>query len=675
MMEHLPAWVDVVAPGLTPCACYEQVCRRYAPEREACRRAAAYVWENLPEAANALIAQADQFLEGRMILCGTMGKPFFVGNPPRWHDNPVGDAEYVFMLNRMEHWPVLLHAYYLTGNKAYAEKVAAELENWIDACPPLPISHDFAIAKPRFDAATPWRTLELGIRANRSWNLVLQLLSGEDCFPVALFEKMAMSLYEHGEILYEVCPVLWPKADHNHYLTECLGLLEITCLCDFLQAAPAWRRHALAELERCAQNQILPGGAQVEGAPTYHNECLVQLTYSIQLARRYGFAFSSEYEELVRTMLTRSLYTTRPNGVQVPWGDSDAAYLFPRSAFCHYRAFGEEYALALAASAFGEPGRQAMWEEFARQVWDLADAPATAALLRALPETPPALPLFHHDQPCKQVMARTGWDPAADSFFFSARSPIHNDHAHIDPNGFDYCSHGQAILPDGGRFTYREGGDRHYYKSTESHNTLTVNGRDAFAYKGTWAYGPQQEGGILAAGKRETFSYACGWHENYRPATHRRALIQTGQGEQSCLFVFDAVDGLAEQDLVSSYFLVDSTDAILSGHALRAVSPDGTLCTSLAFCGQDTAAVLAGRISESVDHERPARRLCLTAYGRTAQRLLTVICCREASAPADAADLTVQETAEAFLLQATVAGCRLCFAVNKTTWQISRLSC
>lgn len=663
-MSHLPVWEEVALQGRTLSHCYQEARTRYAPEQEAYRKAAGYVKEYLPQAARDILAQAHEFLEGRMILCGTMGKPYFVGNPPRWSDNPVGDAEYVFMLNRMEHWPILLQAYYLTGDSVYAQKVVSELENWINTCPPLEISLDFSVAKPRFDAATPWRTLELGIRPTRSWNLVLQLLAGTPCFSEEIYCKMMLSLFEHAQILYHVCPVLWPRADHNHYLTECLGLLEISCLCDFMEQAPVWRKHALRELERCAENQILPGGGQIEGAPNYHNECLFQMTYSIQLARRYGFSFSRHYEDLVHSMLLRSIYTTRPDGVEVPWGDSDATPLIFRSAFCHYKAFEEPEALQIVAGAFGKEG---LLCEFDHQVWSLRDAPTTAKWLSELKPTEPLIPTFLHDREFKQVMARTGWNAAADSIFFSARSPIHNDHAHIDPNAFEYFSHGFAVLPDAGRYTYREGGDRHYYKSTEAHNTLTVNGRDAFAYLGTWAYGGQQAGGILAAEQCGTFSYACGFHENYAPAVHRRALILS----KDCLFVFDAVDGLSSQDIVSDYFLFDTTSCSLLPGIFRAVSPDNRLVSTLSFCGNTFSAVLPGRLSETVDHERPARRLCLTADGKNVQRILSVICCRPLQQEIAARKLSVEESADAFFLNAYVEEKMHSYHIDKSSWVIT----
>jgi len=665
-MSALPAWGTLVSSGLTPAQSYARACARYAPEQAACRRAAQYINTHLPDAAKALLEEADQYLRGYMVLCGTMGQPYFVGDPPRWSEDPVGDAEYVFMLNRMEHWPVLLHAYYLTGRRVYADKVVAELENWIDTCPPLEISLDFAVAKPRFSAATPWRSLELGVRANRSWNLVLQLLSGDASFGVSIYEKMMASLYQHAQILYQVCPVLWPKADHNHYLTECLGLLEISCLCDFMDEAPLWRAHALRELERCAQNQILPGGGQVEGAPTYHNECLFQMTYSIRLAHRYGFAFSVRYEELVHSMLLRSIYITRPDGNCVPWGDSDATPLVFRAAFSHFIAFREYSALELVGNAFGKEGLQ---REFTNQIWALPDAPALAGWLQEFCPVAPTLPCFLHDVPFKQVMFRTGWVAGADSVFFSARSPLHNDHAHIDPNAFEYYSHGAAILPDPGRFTYREGGDRHYYKSTESHSTLTVNGRDAFAYRGTWAYGPQREGGILAAAQRDGFSYACGWHSNYDPAIHRRALILTSD----YLVVYDEVTGLAKEDLVNCYYLFDSTACALSPDGFSALTPNGRLLTTLSFCGVQGASILAGRVSETVDHERCARRLCLTAEGAETQRFLAVLCCRDAGAPIRAQALRILPDESGTIVAFTLAGTQRRYHIDRDGWTVTQM--
>ena len=63
------------------------------------------------DAAEEKINKARLACEGYHVLPGTMNQPFFVGKPPRWHDNPVGDDEYVVCLNRMAHWNDCIAAY------------------------------------------------------------------------------------------------------------------------------------------------------------------------------------------------------------------------------------------------------------------------------------------------------------------------------------------------------------------------------------------------------------------------------------------------------------------------------------------------------------------------------------------------------------------------------------
>ncbi len=91
--------------------------------------------EAFPHLAEDTIQLADQALEGMLVLPGTGPELYFVGNPAKWTENPVGDNEYTFHLNRMHHLKTLSEAYTLTGNLAYAEKALFELEHWLDTVP------------------------------------------------------------------------------------------------------------------------------------------------------------------------------------------------------------------------------------------------------------------------------------------------------------------------------------------------------------------------------------------------------------------------------------------------------------------------------------------------------------------------------------------------------------
>ena len=83
-----------------------------------------------------------------------------------WGFNPTtapgtkheADHEWTWQLNRHSAWLALSLAYYETGDEKYAREFAAELRDWVKACP---VSLDKAANVP----LSPWRTIEAGIRS------------------------------------------------------------------------------------------------------------------------------------------------------------------------------------------------------------------------------------------------------------------------------------------------------------------------------------------------------------------------------------------------------------------------------------------------------------------------------------------------------------------------------
>lgn len=74
-----------------------------------------------PQVCETRIKQADNSLEGRMILPGCSSL-HFIGDPVKWHENIFDYDEYTYQLNRMDHWRFLAEAYSYTGDRRYAEK-------------------------------------------------------------------------------------------------------------------------------------------------------------------------------------------------------------------------------------------------------------------------------------------------------------------------------------------------------------------------------------------------------------------------------------------------------------------------------------------------------------------------------------------------------------------------
>jgi len=93
-----------------------------------------------------------------------------------------------------------------------------------------------------------------------------------------LIQEYVTSLYEHGEELAEVSPVLFPDANHNMHIMQNLGLLTIAINLPELKTADAWREQAIRELERGGTGPDHRWRRPDRRMPHYHNVCLHYLS-------------------------------------------------------------------------------------------------------------------------------------------------------------------------------------------------------------------------------------------------------------------------------------------------------------------------------------------------------------------------------------------------------------
>jgi hypothetical protein len=633
-----------------------------------------------PELRDELITMADNALRGMLVLPGTRGQPHFVGSPPRWMQRDVADEEYLYSLNRMDHWKTLLAAFSMTGEVRFAEKVTDELRDWLDACtrPPLDPSRAQELfnggrtpttlragmevlqrwprAIPYVQAArgavrtlrhhtrrrgrasmlpsrpvalptAPWRSLEAGIRLYDTWPCVLHHLVHTDLLDADLLLAIARSVEEQAEILETISPLIWPGADHNHYLAEALGLLTAACLFPEMSRAEQWKNHAMNELERCANAQLMPDGGHVEGCPHYHNGCVYLFCLALLRAREHGLEFSAEYIHRVRGALEWSVQTMRPTGRGVPWGDSDADTLAVKAALFGYLCFGEEAPLVIAARL---AGHQAVEEQCMTHLWQIPDLEEIFAIIdrghgddEERGERPASFPLLRHQRQLKQVALRTGWNTDSLSAFFACRTPVHNGHAHIDPASFDFTALGHTMVCDPGRFTYRQDEDRRRFKSAAWHSMLTLNRRDPFEYISSWRFGRQRWGDVALLSEEPGLLAAESVHENYSPSIHRRLLALI---DEEFLLVLDQVTHLKPRSSVQVYYHLDSTDVLwhaLDRSAIASFYPRDERVAAPAklalFCSENLQGeLLAGKLSDRLDDARESIRLRLEDNSRVA---------------------------------------------------------
>ncbi|MEG0693701.1 MAG: heparinase II/III family protein, partial [Oscillospiraceae bacterium] len=419
---------DILADDVTLEKLYENMTTRVLSRRDMKKRAQ-QINCIFPEIAVAVKTEAEDSLKGLLLLPGS-SKKSFVGNPPKWRQNPYGNEEYVYELNRMKHWLTLLEAYELTGEVKFCQKVKAEFEDWFATC----ACPDYSLEKYRGDG--PWRLLEVGIRGYLVLPLVFEYLIESQQMDINLFEKLIVSAWQHCTILYKFTLIFWPDSDHNHATMENLGLLALSSLIPEFKLAKIWQAHGLKELTRCIQNQVTLDGGQIEGSPSYHNGSVYWFSLVVTFSQKYDFAVDKSYVKLLKKMFEYSVYGTRPCGGNTPWGDCHTHIeTMALAAVSCYIAFKD---ITYLQYAFNFYSKEAVFKELSENIWFISDIKKLDEDLKKVEQETFSidLPKMSWQRELKQVFMRTGWSKDAISLMFSCRSPIQNGHAHMDVGGF-----------------------------------------------------------------------------------------------------------------------------------------------------------------------------------------------------------------------------------------------
>ena len=552
-----------------------------------------------------ILKKAQEAMDGMLVLNGTGPQPYYVGKPPRWHENPFGVGGYTWTMSRLMYMTGLCKAYLITGNADYMEKVITDLTDWLEKAPapPVPVDEESAMV---YHGIHHWRMLEVGFRTVYTFPILLPVLEVYGA-PEELMEQLRICIHQHGERIYAGSHYLWPGKDHNHYLMEMVGLLGAAALNPSDPEAAVWAGHAIKEVEECCFRQISEAGGQIEGAVTYHNDCRVHFCMAVYKARSLGMDFSRECLERIKKGIDFSVYTLRPDGRGVTIGDSDPDKVAVDCAVLGYLLF--EDCRWIRAVGQLVPVREI--REAALGAWGFPHIGALLNLLKQQKDVENEFPLENYQDHIQQYYARTSWDKEALSLVFICRSPVHYGcHGHIDPLSFDFTAYGKPLLVDPGRYTYKDGEDRHLYKSSAVHNMPTLNGRDAFEYISTFVFGKQQPGAITKVVNTDRIKSAAGYHDNYAPARLTRII---GIIDGRFLLIVDTfLHG--EGETAQIFFHLNSTNVKGENGIVRTADEDVNLLLCSTISQTD---ILEGRLSDVFYHDYPSRRAVFSQYIET----------------------------------------------------------
>ena len=495
-------------------------------------RTPALLSERLPEVMPALIAAAEQTLDGRFDLLGYHGLSF--GDPIDWHLDAVsrrrapvahgsrldpldtasvGDSKVIWELNRQQWLVQLAQAYRLTGDERFAEAFRVHVRGWLDANP--------------VGWGINWSSsLEVALRL-MAWSWGLVLLRRSRALTPELFAWMSSSVQDHAAYVERYLSHY--SSPNTHLTGEALGLFYAGTVFAEIEGARRWRERGRDILVREIDRQVLQDGVYFEQSTCYQRYTAEIALHFLILGARNGWTAPKATVERVQAMMDFLLIVRSPRGDAPCIGDSDGGWLLPlarRSAGDLRGIFG------VAAAVFGRPDYAwAAGGAVPELLWLLGpDGLADFESLRAAaPAASRASRLFPQGG---YAVMRDGWEPEGHQLIFDV-GPLAGfgtgGHGHADLLSVQCSAFGEPFLVDAGTGSYADVSWRGFFRGTAAHNTVRVDGEDQAVPAGPFAWEQRPATRLRRWVSTDAFDFADAEHDAYGrlpdPVKHRRRVL------------------------------------------------------------------------------------------------------------------------------------------------------
>ncbi len=367
---------------------------------------------------------------GRLLADDIMGCAFDGGVD--WRANPFGYLEWRHAFNRHFFFRGVLAAYLKGGDERCAAKLDEWLRSWIAASP--------APVRTGGGGDPAWETLSTACRIYGSWLDVFFGTLRSSNFSDSTRLAVLKSLHAHAEHLLHHSVV----AGNNWLVVESQALASIGLLFPEFKSAETWRKAGFERLTAEVTRQIYPDGADWELSPGYHAMAARGFAEPMELARLNDFELPAVYEERVRGAFGFSLGILRPDGTAPAPNDSG-----------------------------GIGGRQTDWLAYGARLLD--DEHLRWGATAGAEGRPPEYASVAFED-AGYYVTRSGWDADARWLLFDG-GPLGFSHVHEDKLSFELAAFGKLFIADPGIASYQHDPWTRFYRRTEAHSTILVDGR------------------------------------------------------------------------------------------------------------------------------------------------------------------------------------------------------
>jgi hypothetical protein len=379
------------------------------------------------------------------------------------------DVKLPWELARCQHWPVLGQAYRLTRDDRFAIEIARELRDFLDANP--------------IGTAVNWAcTMDVALRA-ANWALALELVRPCAELPAEFWSQAYEALFDHGVFIERHLENTY-EVTSNHFLSNVVGLFYVASAFRDLPQGASWDRQCRAWLAQELDVQVLPDGSDFESSVPYHRLVTELFLGSARLADYSGQPLPQAMLARLRSMVDFLAAVVRPDGLMPQIGDADDGRLHILSGYGTWNPQDPRHLFGPAACMFRSNEWSALADDWTawESVWWGFDSPAIA------PRPSPVKKRVCHFADAGLAVFRDDRDYLLVTNGIVGTAGFGN-HKHNDLLGFEYHAEGAALIVDPGSFVYTADPDaRNQFRSTRSHNTLTIDAEEQNEVRPEWLF-------------------------------------------------------------------------------------------------------------------------------------------------------------------------------------------
>lgn len=469
------------------------------------------------EATENVINRADNICRGKFEFLGFDALEFGA-DIPDWHFDPIskknspkihwthinevssaetGDKKIIWELNRHQYFTMLGQAYLLTENEIYAETFDRHLSDWFENNPPK--------------LGVNWlSSLELAFRS-LSWIESFYFFESSPSFRPETKENMARFLYLQAEHIEKYLSTYF--SPNTHLTGEALGLYVIGSFLDSDKNTERWKNKGSKILNDALSFQIRNDGVYCEQSSHYCRYTADIYLYYFRLEQFQGNKNDAGSVKKIEALCNFLMHITEPNGETPLFGDDDGGKLFQ---YDDRQLSDMRATLELAALFFDRQDLKLVAADASPQLLMLTGLNGLERYDQIEAKQPAETAKAYKDS--GYFVARSSWETDADLLLIDCgpHGFMNGGHAHSDALAFTLDLGGKPIFVDSGTYVYTSDlNARDLFRSSASHNSVTVNGLSSSITDGPFSWKSMANASLLEWQSEDEKITFVGTHDGF----------------------------------------------------------------------------------------------------------------------------------------------------------------